>query len=170
LVELGGRSESDERRCDKALCAAANPDSDWLIEDQRWRRCEDGRRCDQGHPFYEFRLEDRVPENHLLRRIYAFATVALDDLHKEFEPHTVDIGRPSIDPERMIWMLIIDYCYGDANMGVRSGICSRALKTVSAAPAISWLLLRSLVRCVGRCSGERIHNRAKRARPRPLPV
>jgi transposase len=39
-------------------------------------------------------------------------TVALEDLHKELEPHYSDIGRPSVDPELMIRMLIIGYCYG----------------------------------------------------------
>jgi len=55
-------------------------------------------RRDQGCLFYEFRLEDRIPENHLLRRINVFVTVALADLHKELEPHYSDIGRPSVDP------------------------------------------------------------------------
>src|SRR4029434_476806 len=40
-----------------------------------------------------------------------FVTVALADLHKELEPHYSAIGRPSIDPELMIRMLILDYCY-----------------------------------------------------------
>jgi len=66
----------------------------------------------QGRLFYEFRLEDRIPENHLLRRINVFVTVALADLHKELEPHYSDIGRPSVDPELMIRMLIVGYCYG----------------------------------------------------------
>ena len=39
-------------------------------------------RRDQGKLFYEFRLEDRIPENHLLRRINVFVTTALADLHK----------------------------------------------------------------------------------------
>ena len=39
-------------------------------------------RRDQGRLFYEFRLEDRIPENHLLRRMNVFVTVALADLHK----------------------------------------------------------------------------------------
>jgi transposase len=69
-------------------------------------------RRDQGRLFYEFRLEDRIPENHLLRRINVFVTVALADLHKELEPHYSEIGRPSVDPELMIRMLIIGYCYG----------------------------------------------------------
>src|SRR6478672_6584372 len=62
---------------------------------------------DQGRLFYEFRLEDRIPENHLLRRINVFVTVALADLLKELEPHYSDIGRPSVDPELMIRMLIV---------------------------------------------------------------
>jgi transposase len=69
-------------------------------------------RRDQGRLFYEFRLEDRIPENHLLRRMNVFVTVALADLHKELKPHYSDIGRPSIDPELMIRMLIVGYCYG----------------------------------------------------------
>jgi transposase len=67
---------------------------------------------DQGRLFYEFRLEDRIPENHLLRRMNVFVTVALADLHKELEPHYSDIGRPSVDPELMMRMLIVGYCYG----------------------------------------------------------
>jgi transposase len=69
-------------------------------------------RRDQGRLFYEFRLEDRIPENHLLRRMNVFVTVALADLHKELEPYYSEIGRPSIDPELMIRMLIVGYCYG----------------------------------------------------------
>jgi transposase len=69
-------------------------------------------RRDQGRLFYEFRLEDRIPENHLLRRMNVFVTVALADLHKQLEPHYSDIGRPSIDPELMIRMLLVGYCYG----------------------------------------------------------
>jgi hypothetical protein len=41
-------------------------------------------RRDQGRLFYEFRLEDRIPENHLLRRMNVFVTVALAD-HSERE-------------------------------------------------------------------------------------
>jgi len=51
-----------------------------------------GGKGDQGRLFYEFRLEDRIPENHLLRRINVFVTVALADLHKELKPHYSDIG------------------------------------------------------------------------------
>src|SRR3990172_4816857 len=70
------------------------------------------RRGDQRRLFYEFHLDDRIPKNHLLRRIDVFVTAVLADLHKELEPHYSDIGRPSIDPELMIRMLIVGYCYG----------------------------------------------------------
>jgi transposase len=69
-------------------------------------------RRDQGKLFYEFRLEDRIPENHLLRRINVFVTTVLADLHKGVESFYWDIGRPSVDPELMIRMLVVGYCYG----------------------------------------------------------
>jgi transposase len=72
-----------------------------------------GRRSgDQASLFYEFRLDDRVPKNHLLRRINAFVTAALADVHEQLDPYYSDVGRPSVDPELMIRMLIIAYCYG----------------------------------------------------------
>jgi transposase len=57
--------------------------------------------------FYFFNLEDHVPQNHLLRDIDRY--LDLSDLRKylsDFYSHT---GRPSIDPELMIRMLIIGY-------------------------------------------------------------
>src|SRR5882724_497420 len=69
-------------------------------------------RRDQGELVYEFRLGDRIPKNHLLRRIDVFVTAALADLHQELEPYYSDIGRPSVDPELMIRMLIVGYCCG----------------------------------------------------------
>lgn len=50
--------------------------------------------------FYEFSLEDHVPQDHLLRSIDQF--VDLDDIRQylaDFYSHT---GRPSIVPERLI--------------------------------------------------------------------
>ena len=69
-------------------------------------------RRDQGKLFYEFRLEDRIPDDHLLRRMNVFVTAVLADLHQELKPYYSDIGRPSVDPELMIRMLVIGYCYG----------------------------------------------------------
>jgi len=67
---------------------------------------------DQASLFYEFRLDDRVPKNHLLRRINVFMTAALADVHEQLDPYYSEIGRPSVDPELMIRMLIVGYCYG----------------------------------------------------------
>ena len=62
-----------------------------------------GRRIrDQAKLFYEVRLDDRIPQNHLLRRMDVFVTGALTDLHQELEPYYSDMGRPSVDPELMI--------------------------------------------------------------------
>jgi hypothetical protein len=41
-----------------------------------------GRRSDQGSLFYQFRLDERVPEGHLLRRIDGFVAAALADIHE----------------------------------------------------------------------------------------
>jgi transposase len=60
--------------------------------------------------FYEFSLERHVAERHLLRSIDRF--VELDGLRRELEPFYSAIGRPSIDPELMIRMLIVGYCFG----------------------------------------------------------
>ena len=67
---------------------------------------------DQGRLFYEFRLEDRVPPNHLLRRINGYVAAALSDLHSELAQYYSHTGRPSVDPELMIRMLIVGYSYG----------------------------------------------------------
>ena len=67
---------------------------------------------DQASLFYAFRLDDRVPNDHLLRRIDVFVMAALGGMHARLKPYYSEIGRPSIDPELMIRMLIIGYCYG----------------------------------------------------------
>jgi transposase len=72
-----------------------------------------GRRSgDQASFIYQFRLDDRVPKDHLLRRVDGFVTAALADMHERLKPYYSEIGRPSVDPELMIRMLIIGYCYG----------------------------------------------------------
>lgn len=67
---------------------------------------------DQGRLFYEFRLDEMVPADHLLRRMDVFVTVVLRDLHAQLKAFYSDIGRPSVDPELMIRMLLVGYCYG----------------------------------------------------------
>src|SRR5438876_11005939 len=63
--------------------------------------------------FYYFRLEDQVPENHLLRLIekhisFGFVRERLKDSYSE-------TGRPSIDPELLLRILLIGYLYGIAS-------------------------------------------------------
>jgi transposase len=67
---------------------------------------------DQRQLFYLFNLEERIPTGHLLRRINPVVTRVLSDLWEMLEPFYSEIGRPSIDPELMIRMLIVGYCYG----------------------------------------------------------
>jgi transposase len=67
---------------------------------------------DQSQLFYLFNLEEHIPKDHLLRRINPIVTRVLADLREQLAPFYSDIGRPSIDPELMIRMLIVGYCYG----------------------------------------------------------
>src|SRR2546423_783218 len=67
---------------------------------------------DQRQLFYEFSLDEIIPADHLLRRITVFATAVLGDLHEQLKAFYSDIGRPSVDPELMIRMLLVGYCYG----------------------------------------------------------
>jgi transposase len=67
---------------------------------------------DQSQLFYLFNLESRIPERHLLRRINPMVTGILAGVRERLEPFYSEIGRPSIDPELMIRMLIVGYCYG----------------------------------------------------------
>ena len=60
--------------------------------------------------FYEFSLEDVVPTDHLLRKIDQF--LDFDELRAHLKPYYSDTGRPSVDPELMIRMLIVGYCFG----------------------------------------------------------
>ena len=59
--------------------------------------------------FYSFNLEDHVPANHLLRGINQFLDLSDLRAYHFVYSHT---GRPSIDPELMIRMLIVGYCFG----------------------------------------------------------
>ena len=67
---------------------------------------------DQSQLFYLFNLEERIPASHLLRRINPVVTQVLIGLREKLESFYSEIGRPSIDPELMIRMLIVGYCYG----------------------------------------------------------
>ena len=64
---------------------------------------------DQEQLFYSFRLEEAVPHDHLTRKIAA--VLDLSWVHSELAPFYPKLGRPSIDPELMIRMLITGYVF-----------------------------------------------------------
>jgi transposase len=60
--------------------------------------------------FYSFNLDDHVPADHLLRGIDRF--LDLGDLRRHLAPFYSPTGRPSVDPELMVRMLIVGYSFG----------------------------------------------------------
>ena len=72
-----------------------------------------GMQTEPAQLFYDFCLDNHVPADHLLRRIDQF--LDLESVRSELKPFYSSIGRPSIDPELMMRMLIVGYC-----MGIRS--------------------------------------------------
>jgi transposase len=68
------------------------------------------RHVDQEALFFGFSLERHVPEGHLLRAIDRF--VDLSDLRARLAPFYSETGRPSVDPELLIRMLLVGYCHG----------------------------------------------------------
>src|SRR5713226_4448469 len=60
--------------------------------------------------FYYFRLEDQVPETHLLRLIEKHISFAF--VRERLKASYSDTGRPSIDPELLLRILMIGYLYG----------------------------------------------------------
>lgn len=60
--------------------------------------------------FYEFSLDSHVPQDHMLRSIDRF--VDLDSIRNHLADFYSHTGRPSIDPELLIRMLLVGYCFG----------------------------------------------------------
>src|ERR1700675_3284398 len=60
--------------------------------------------------FYSFDLDDHVPPDHLLRGIDQF--LDLSELRQHLARYYSHTGRPSIDPQLLIRMLIVGYCFG----------------------------------------------------------
>jgi transposase len=81
--------------------------SDLRLEDGLMMGRQD---ADQRRFFYDFCLDDHVPRDHLLRRIDA--VLDLGAVRAQLKPFYSHTGRPSVDPELMMRMLIVGYCYG----------------------------------------------------------
>jgi hypothetical protein len=62
--------------------------------------------------FYEFNLESHVPADHLLREIDRF--LDMDGMREKLRPFYSHTGRPSIDPELIVRMLVVGYVMGSA--------------------------------------------------------
>ena len=58
--------------------------------------------------FSYFSPEDRVPANHPLRQIKAYADEALKELSPIFDRMYSDVGRPSIPPERLMKSMLLN--------------------------------------------------------------
>src|SRR4249920_2661738 len=63
----------------------------------------------QGQLFYAFHLDEVVPADHVVRRVNA--VLDLGWIHQELAPFYSNTGRPSIDPELMIRMLLVGYVF-----------------------------------------------------------
>ncbi|OBY25117.1 hypothetical protein A9D60_07230 [Leisingera sp. JC1] len=64
----------------------------------------------QGALFYEFSIEDHVPSDHMLRVIDQFVDLSVFRQHQA--PYYSTTGRPSLDPELIIRMLLVGYAMG----------------------------------------------------------
>src|SRR3954451_18665991 len=66
-------------------------------------------KSEQAQLFYQFQLDDAVPEDHLVRKIDT--ALDLSWLRSELAPQYSSMGRPSLDPELMIRMLVVGYVF-----------------------------------------------------------
>ncbi len=60
--------------------------------------------------FYYFRIEDHIPEDHLLRLVDRHIDLAF--VRETLQASYSHTGRPSIDPEVLLRILLIGYLYG----------------------------------------------------------
>jgi transposase len=84
-------------------------------------------KSDQGQLFYEFHLSEAVPEDHLVPKIDA--ALDLSWLRTELASHYSSIGRPSIDLELMIRMLVVGYVF--AIRSDMQGACRRKARVMT---------------------------------------
>jgi transposase len=69
-----------------------------------------GRQAVSESLFYDFRLEDHVPGKHLLRSLDK--VLRFDGIRAALSSYYSHTGRPSIDPELMLRMMLVGYAYG----------------------------------------------------------
>ena len=82
----------------------------WFLVEQTEGNAMMGRQTgNQQSLFYDFCLEEHVPQDHLLRRIAA--ALDLSGVRQQLAPYCSTMGRPSLDPELIIRMLLVGYLY-----------------------------------------------------------
>ena len=69
-----------------------------------------GKKTKQAPLFYYINIEDMIPENHILRLINKYIDFSF--IRKKTRHLYSSTGRPSIDPEVLIKMLLVGYLYG----------------------------------------------------------
>ena len=107
-----GRNDAMGRCCLKRPRFSVNSASP-SARDSRRRFSIMGRQAgDQSQLFYLFYLERRIPTAIVPRRINPVVTRILAELREKLVPFDSEIGRPSVDPELMIRMLIVGYSDG----------------------------------------------------------
>ncbi len=88
---------------------------------------------------------------------HARSSSRLADLHKELEAHYSDIGRPSVDPELMIRMPIVGYCYGIRSER-RSPRKSSCTSPIAGSAGSIWKTRSRTTRRSGLCRSRRREN------------
>jgi len=66
--------------------------------------------------FYYFRLEEQIPEDHLLRMLDRYIDFSF--VRERLKTFYSSSGRPSIDPEVLLRLLLVGYLYGITVSGV----------------------------------------------------
>jgi hypothetical protein len=87
-----------------------NPCHALLDQHSRGRANHDGATFSLGALFYYFRLEDQVPETHLLQLIEKHISFAF--VREKLKESYSETGCPSIDPDLLLRILLIGYLYG----------------------------------------------------------
>jgi hypothetical protein len=83
---------------------------------QRQKAGTDGSQAERsGQVVVRVPAQDRVPKDHLLRRMNVLVAATLANLHGTLEPHYSAIRRPSVDPELMIRILLVVFATASAS-------------------------------------------------------
>jgi hypothetical protein len=127
--------------------------------------------------FYGFSLQEHVPANHLLRAIDRF--VELSDIRRQLKPFYSAVGRPSVDPELLICMLLIGYapfsvigwCARDPESGRSTHGALTSRQEPDADPNAAPATIRGdrAGHGVGRAAAEKHDHAADALRPREAP-